>query len=130
MTTPRLICLVLLLGLAACSVPGNPSEGEKIATTSCRTCHELDSGGNNTGPSLQGLFGRKSGTYPDYDYSDAMKNAGVVWTPETLDRYLLGPRTMVPGTKMSFGSMWDATTRRDVISYLLSINPPSGDGTR
>jgi cytochrome c2 len=110
------------MGLAACSLPGNPAEGEKIATTSCRTCHELDSGGNNTGPSLQGLFGRKSGSVPGFDYSDAMKTANIVWTPETLDRFLYGPKTMVPGTKMSFGSMWNSTDRRDVISYLLSIN--------
>ena len=51
-----------------------------------------------------------------------MKNADIVWTPETLDRFLYGPKTMVPGTKMSFGSMWDSTNRRDVIAYLLSIN--------
>ena len=120
MPDPR--CLVLLLGLAACSLAGNPAEGEKIAATSCRTCHELESGGNNTGPSLQGLFGRKSASVPGYAYSDAMKNAGIVWTPETLDRFLYGPKTMVPGTKMSFGSMWESTTRRDLISYLLSIN--------
>ena len=122
MTMRHVPALIALLGLAACAAPGNPNEGEKIATTSCRTCHELDSGGNNTGPSLQGLFGRRSGSVPGFAYSDAMKNADIVWTPETLDRFLYGPKTMVPGTKMSFGSMWDSTNRRDVIAYLLSIN--------
>ena len=35
---------------------------------------------NGVGPALNGVVGRKAGTYPDYAYSDANKNSGITWT--------------------------------------------------
>ncbi|GKV32115.1 hypothetical protein SLEP1_g40744 [Rubroshorea leprosula] len=46
----------------------------------------------STGPNLNGLFGRQSGTTPGYSYSAANKNMAVIWGENTLYDYLLNPK--------------------------------------
>jgi cytochrome c len=77
-----------------------------------------------TGPSLHGVVGRRSGTVPDYEYSDAMRRTRLVWDEATLDRWLAGPRALVPGTRMSFPGLPDRQDRRDVIAYLKAAGAP------
>lgn len=45
-----------------------------------------------TGPNLNGLFGRQSGTTAGYSYSAANKNMAVMWEEKTLYDYLLNPK--------------------------------------
>ena len=52
-----------------------------------------------------------------YAYTPAMKASGVVWTPAELDRFLQGPRKLIPGTAMSV-TVNDPVQRRDLIAYL------------
>jgi cytochrome c len=96
---------------------GNAETGKKVFAK-CQACHSLDEGVNKVGPSLHGLIGRGSGTVADYNYSDAMKNAHLAWTPEQLDQYLVNPRKTVPGTKMAFPGLPKPQDRADVITYL------------
>jgi cytochrome c len=50
----------------------------------CLACHAIGSGAQNKiGPELNGLDGRKAGTVPNFDYSDANKNSGIIWNEET-----------------------------------------------
>lgn len=77
----------------------------------------MEPGENRAGPSLYNLFGRRSGTLAGFDYSTAMREAGIDWTPETLDQFLTDPREMVPGTKMVLWGL-PPETRRDIIAYL------------
>src|SRR4051794_31891356 len=58
----------------------------------CQSCHSVDESGlNKIGPNLWGIFGRKAGSKADFHYSDALKNANVVWSEKTLDQWLAGP---------------------------------------
>ena len=75
---------------------------------------------------LNGVVGRKAGSYSDFDYSSANKESGIVWTPEALDKYLASPQTVVPHTKMIFPGLRDPQKRKDVIAYLQQFNE---DGT-
>lgn len=48
-----------------------------------------------SGPNLNGLFGRQSGTTPGYSYSTANKNMAVIWEESTLYDYLLNPKKVL-----------------------------------
>lgn len=91
------------------------------AFTPCTTCHSPNPGQNGIGPSLAGVFGTKAAEVAGYDFSSAMKNSGLTWDAPTLDRYLKSPRTVVPGTKMTFAGITDDAKRAAVIAYLQSI---------
>jgi cytochrome c len=58
-----------------------------------------------------------AGTAAGYDYSPALRNSGIHWSRETLNRWLAGPQRFVPGVKMPV-HVEDATMRRDIIAYL------------
>ena len=53
----------------------------------------------------------------DYDYSDALKSANIVWNEETLDKWLTDPQAVAPGAKMFF-HLDNPQDRADVIAYL------------
>ena len=118
-----LVLLVPLLAGAAgpALADGDPVRGEQVYHR-CQGCHSIDR--NRIGPMHKGLFGRKAGTVPDFDYSDAMKSSGIVWTEITLDQFLQGPRKMVPGTKMTFIGLPKAQDRADLIAYLMVATKP------
>ena len=87
----------------------------------CAVCHVVDSDRNKVGPSLNGLFGRKAGTHPDFTYSSAMKAAGdggLTWDETTLRDYLHNPRMKVKGTKMAFPGLKDDQEITNLIAYL------------
>jgi cytochrome c len=85
----------------------------------CQSCHSMDAGGlNKIGPNLWGLFGRKAGSKADFHYSDALKNANVVWSEKTLDQWLTSPRDFIPGNRMAFGGVSDPEKRAALIAYL------------
>ena len=60
------------------------------------------------------------GTYPGFEYTPALKNSGLTWTPANLDRWLTGPQKVVPGTAMT-AVVPDAHERSDLIAYLLAL---------
>ncbi len=108
--------------LAALPAPYNTADltnGEsKFAL--CSTCHTLPEGGPNmTGPNLHGVFGRKAGVLPGYSYSDPLKATGWTWDAAHVDTWITDPKTVVPGTKMTFAGLKDAKDRTDVIAYLM-----------
>ncbi len=49
--------------------------------TMCAICHAVGDGAQNKlGPILNGLDGRRSASVAGFDYSDALKNAGITWS--------------------------------------------------
>jgi cytochrome c len=93
---------------------GDAARGEMVYQA-CQDCHSLDK--NDVGPRHRGVFGRKAGSLPDYDYSDALKSANIVWNEETLDKWLTDPQAVAPGAKMFF-HLDNPQDRADVIAYL------------
>jgi len=106
--------LILVLAFAAPAHAASVEHGEMLYE-GCQDCHSLDK--NDVGPRHRGVYGRKAGTVPDYDYSDALKNSGVVWDETTLDKWLTNPQAFVPGAKM-FYHLADPEDRADVIAFL------------
>jgi cytochrome c len=118
-----IIAATLLLAATGSGHAQDAAAGEK-AFLVCRACHQIGPDAKiAVGPVLNGVVGRKAGTYADYNYSPANKDSGIVWTPEELDRYLESPQTVVPHTKMIFPGLKDAQKRKDVIAYLEQFGP-------
>jgi len=91
------------------------------AFAQCQSCHSPEAGKNGIGPSLAGVFGTRAAEVPGYDFTPAMKQAGLVWDEATLDRYLKAPQEVVPGTRMLFPGIKDDAKRAAVIAYLKTI---------
>src|SRR5687768_13318636 len=96
----------------------NAERGDQFFQTSCALCHSSSLGPGNTvvikqGPTLVGVTGRKAGTSPHFGFTQALKDSGLVWNTENLDRYLTDPTAAVPGTSMS-PTVPDAIDRADV----------------
>jgi cytochrome c len=68
----------------------------------CVACHTLKADEPpRAGPSLAGIFGRRIATAPGYDFSPALRQLDIVWTPETVSKlFEIGPMAYTPGTKM------------------------------
>ena len=75
------------------------------AVRSCVACHQIEGRVHKVGPHLVGIVGRPAGSAPGFAYTEAMRTAGFVWTPERLRAYLLDPQAVVPGTSMAVGSL-------------------------
>jgi len=70
------------------------------------------------GPELNGLDGRKAGTVPNFEYSDANKNSGIVWNEGTFEEYIKNPAAKVPGTKMIFPGIKNDQQAKDLWAYV------------
>jgi len=89
----------------------------------CAACHSTQAGAHLTGPSLADIWGHKAGTVQGFSrYSEAMKRANVVWSEETLDKWLGSPDAFVPDTSMTFPGLHEIAARQDVIAYLRAVS--------
>ena len=116
------------LGLAAQAAP-DVVRGEQLYGR-CMGCHALAS--DRVGPRHCGLIGRRAASIADFDYSPAMKRAGIVWNEPSLNRFLAQPMRVVPGTSMTYDGVALAADRQDLIAYLKKVNTdavcqPEGD---
>jgi cytochrome c2 len=107
---------------AAHATEGEAARGARVFQR-CYSCHSVDP--NETaqlqGPSLFRILGRRAATLSAFEYSDAMKAkgaAGLVWSADTLDRFIADPDAFVPGTPMALPPLRDAQERADLIAYL------------
>jgi len=111
--------LFVLLPIVAARADGDGDAARGEARfQDCAACHKLEAGANNVGPSLHGIFTRKAGEIADFRYSPAIKRSGIVWTPETLDKFITDPQALVPGNRMPYAGMANASDRADLIAYL------------
>ena len=85
----------------------------------CQSCHSLNEGGpNKVGPNLWGVMDRAAAQAPGFNYSEALKNADIVWTNEALDQFLKRPSEYVPGNSMVFVGVARPTDRAALIAYV------------
>jgi cytochrome c len=112
--------LMASMGAAAAQ---DAAAGEKVFAK-CKICHQVGENAKNAvGPVLNGVVGRRAGTYEGYHYSDANKNSGITWDEATLKEYLRDPKAKVPGTKMVFPGLKSDDDIANVIAYLKQFGP-------
>jgi cytochrome c len=112
---------VLLAFHGVASAAGDAVRGQELYESRCIGCHSVDD--NKSGPLHKGVFGRKAGQVPGYDYSQAVKASKLVWREKTLDLWLTNPELAIPGQKMGYFVM-EARDRADLIAYLKKVSPP------
>ncbi len=108
--------------IAALPAPYNAAnyEAGRTVFAQCRSCHTITNGGTNmVGPNLHGIVDRHIGAVANFNYSPPVKAADFSWDGDHLDRWIANPQAMIPGTRMGFAGVRDATQRRDVIAYMM-----------
>jgi cytochrome c len=108
---------VTLTIVGATHADGDAKRGE-AKFQDCAACHKLTEGAKDVGPSLHGVFGRDAGELANFRYSPAIKRSGITWTPETIDKFITEPQALVPGNRMPYAGMANASDRADLIAYL------------
>ena len=84
--------LAFTASAGAALADGDAAAGEATFKI-CKVCHQVGEWAKDfVGPVLNGVVGRKAGSYPGYNYSEANKNSGITWDEATLTKYLHNPR--------------------------------------
>ena len=114
----RTLLLFPAMAFAVAASAAEPGPGEAMLQK-CRFCHSFDEGGpNKVGPNLHGIFGRQAGTAPGFNFSEAMKNSGIVWDDSSLGNFLGDPQGSLPGNRMSFPGITDEAVLGDLLARL------------
>jgi cytochrome c len=115
--------LVLAAALAVLAVPAfaqdaaDPAKGRTLFQRQCSGCHQVASTRNGGGPHLQGVVGRPAASVEGFNYSPALKGAGITWSVEELNEFLADPQGKVRGTRQSV-RVTNEADRRDIVAYL------------
>jgi cytochrome c len=110
-----LLAAVPAMTAAVEAAAADAAHGQELYESRCGGCHSLDA--NRVGPAHRGVYGRKAGSAPNFNYSTAVKNSAVVWDEKTLDAWLTNPQTLIPGQRMNF-RVAASQDRADIIAYL------------
>ena len=104
----------LLVALSAAA--GADAEHGKALYQACAACHTERP--DALGPSLKGVYGRKSAALEDFRYSNPMKRANLVWDDDNLRAFIIDPQAKVKGNRMPFGGLSNPKDVDDVVAYL------------
>jgi cytochrome c len=102
--------------VAAVPAPAADANHGKVVFQTCAACHSDKP--DAIGPSLRGVYGRKSAALTDFRYSNAMQRANLTWDDANLKAYIKDPQAKVKGNRMPFGGLSSDGDIDDVIAYL------------
>jgi cytochrome c len=115
----KLILSALVVVALPAAALAQDAEAGKASFNKCLACHAIgEDAKNKVGPELNGLDGRKSGTAPDYNYSEANKNSGITWNEANFKEYIKDPKAKVPGTKMFFAGIKNEKEVNDLWAFI------------
>ena len=119
-----LSALVAFTSIAATSgALAQDAAAGKTSFNKCLACHAIGEGAKSkVGPALNGLDGRKSGTYEGYSYSEANKNSGITWGKDVFLEYIKDPKAKIPGTKMVFAGIKNENEANNLWAYVASFD--------
>ncbi len=118
---PGSVALVAAMSVCVAAMLSNPGKaqtqdsGKELFQKRCGGCHALDR--DKEGPRLHGVYGRTAGSIESFQYSDALKKSKIVWTDDTLDRWLTSTEKLVPNNDMTF-HVEKAEERQAIIAFL------------
>ncbi len=97
----------------------DPAKGE-MTFKKCASCHTIASGGaSGIGPNLYAIMGKPVGKHvAGFAYSPDLAAKGGNWDWTTMNAWLLSPKAMVSGTKMTFAGLEDGQERANLMAYM------------
>jgi cytochrome c len=110
------VAIALVTGVTALPAAAADGAHGKVVFQTCAACHSDKP--DAIGPSLRGVFGRKSAALADFRYSNAMMRANLTWDDANLKAYIKDPQAKVKGNRMPFGGLTGDKDIDDVIAYL------------
>ena len=112
------VASAILVAATSAALAADVTAGEQ-SFKKCIACHSIGEGAKNkVGPELNGIDGRKSGSAPNYNYTDANKNSGITWNETEFKEYIKDPKAKIPGTKMIFPGIKNEKEADDLWAYL------------
>lgn len=100
-------------------MPGDAARGAMLFRQQCEACHSVEPGLIREGPSLHGVIGARAGSVPGFHRYTGLRGSEVVWTPETLDRWLADPKGFLDGrTTTKTVRVNHPDDRADIIAFL------------
>jgi cytochrome c len=120
MSRSHFLVVAATAAVLAASTSGLAAEpsGADIFKSTCANCHSMTPGMSTIAPDLHGVVGRKAASLPNFKYSSALKDSGIVWTAEKLDEWIASPHRLAAETEMSFAGLTDAKERAAVVEFL------------
>ena len=103
--------------IAFAATGGN--QGKEIYEKRCTGCHALDN--EKTGPHLRDVYGRPAARLSTFPYSKALRQSGLVWDGNSLDKWLTDPDRFVPDNDMAF-RVPNPEERAAIIGYLKQLS--------
>jgi cytochrome c len=105
-----------LMAIATTPAAAADAAHGKVVFQTCAACHTDKP--DAIGPSLRGVYGRKSAALADFRYSNAMTRANLTWDDANLKAYIKDPQAKVKGNRMPFGGLSSDADIDDVIAFL------------
>ncbi len=90
----------------------------------CWTCHNLGGETNGVGPYLFGVMGRRAGSAEGFAYSQGLRESDLLWTEESLARFLLSPQVVFPGNRMVWPGAGTSGDARALAYYVRMVTEP------
>jgi cytochrome c len=117
MTRAAMLALVGAV-LAAALAPAAAADAEhgKALYQTCVACHSERP--DAIGPSLKGVFGRKSAALDTFRYSNPMSRANLTWDQANLRDYIIDPQARVKGNRMPFAGVRNPNDADDLVAFL------------
>jgi glucose/arabinose dehydrogenase/cytochrome c2 len=123
----RVVFIVVSLLMSADAAFGADSNaGKLLFRQQCALCHsaQSDDNGGAQGPDLHGVFGRAAASDPHFSYTAALRASNLTWDAGTLDRFLISPTTVVPGSAMVI-PVPNSGDRQNLIAYFKELKEGS-----
>lgn len=99
--------------------------GEMFFKMKCMVCHDHTSSERaKSGPPLWDVYGRGIGNQSEFNhYSIEFKKrmGSIIWTDETLNKFLYLPIRYIPGNYMAHTGIRNETERMAIVEYLKSL---------
>jgi cytochrome c len=112
----------LVVAAAGPALAQDVAAGEQ-SFNQCRPCHDVGEDAKiKLGPPLNGLNGRKSASYPGFNYSEVFKGLNITWDADKFKQWITNPSAMAPGTRMAFGGIKDEQVIANLWAYITQFD--------